>query len=243
LPRNIVLNMSNIKLPTPQYFDIRELTEKWNCTEKQLHDLAANYLLKIKILLVDTAAHNKELEDYFNERGRKDYKFILDGLYFISPNELQQLFVLSNKASESLAVKYVFDKFVDYDNYEAGGDHNPHELSVPIKATINSLRVDSREVERFEREFGSDEADIQISNINYLCSKRENNLLRTIGGLSLLLMDKNKYNWGTKNMPNINALSNDIQMLAKKLQVSDKGQKKSSLYGVIEDGIEIFLDH
>jgi len=235
--------MSNIKLPTPQYFDIRELTEKWNCTEKQLHDLAANYLLKIKILLIDTAAHNKELEDYFKEHGLKNHPLILNGLYFIYPNELQQLFVLSNEASESLTVKYVFDRFVDYDNYEAGGDHNPYELSVPIQATINALRVDSREVERLEREFGFDEADAQIPGINYLRSKRENNLLRTIGGLSLLLMDKNKYNWETKNMPNINALSNDIQMLAKKLQVSDKGQKKSSLYGVIKDGIEIFLDH
>jgi len=234
--------MSNIRLPTPQYFDIRELTEKWNCTEKQLHDLAANYLLKIKILLVDTAAHNKELEDYSKERGQKDYQLILDGLYFIYPHELQRLFVLSNEASESQTVKQVFDKFVDYDNFEAGGDHNPYELLVPMQATINALRVDSREVERFEREFGLGEVDSQLSNINYLRSKRENNLLRTIGGLSLLLMEKKRYKWGLKNMPNINVLSEDIQNLAKEIEVSDKGQKKSNLYDVIKDGVELFTD-
>ena len=160
--------MSKISIPAPQHYDIQELTKRWGCTEKQLLDLAASYLLKIKILLVDTLAHNKELEEHFKEQGLEDFPLILDGLYFIYPDELQKIFTLGRDTSESHTVLYVFDRFVDHDNLEAGGDHNPYKLASPIKATMRALRVDAREVERIEQEFNFDDSDTPVESATTL---------------------------------------------------------------------------
>ncbi len=73
-------------------------------------------------------------------------------------------------------------------------------------------------------------------------SRKEKNLLRTIGALSLLLMQKNSNRYGTENKPTSSVIAEDVQDLLKQLEVSAVGQSKSTLAKLIPEGVKIALE-
>jgi hypothetical protein len=84
-------------------------------------------------------------------------------------------------------------------------------------------------------------------------TKKDENLLRTIGGLSLILAspegtwgEESKWGkgwkWGKEGQPIVSTFSKAIQQLASNRDVPSHGQSNSTLNNVIHDAVKTFLD-
>ncbi len=83
---------------------------------------------------------------------------------------------------------------------------------------------------------------VQSSNHEPLSSIKETNLLRTIGALSLLLMQNNSNRYGKGNKPKSSVVSAGIIELLENLEVSTYGQSKSTLTDLIKKGVQVALE-
>ena len=71
---------------------------------------------------------------------------------------------------------------------------------------------------------------------------KEKNLLRTIGALSLLLIEKKDKRYGIDNKPKSSVIANDVLELLEQLKLPTVGQSKSTYSEVIPKAIKIALD-
>ena len=169
-------------------------------------------------------------------------KITIDGLYMLSKPDLIKIVESNRKKSKLHAIKYVYDDIADGDSLEFGNSNWPYELITPIKLTSTALRVTHREVKRFEEFHGLCESNTKTPPVlPKVPPKKEENLLRTIGGLSLILAKQGRQ-WGTPKKPNVLAISREIKQLAMDLGVDEHGQSNSTLAKVIPAAIKLFRD-
>ena len=79
-------------------------------------------------------------------------------------------------------------------------------------------------------------------NHNELDLKTRKNLLRTIGSLAILLIEKSAAGkLGTRASPNVHAIFKEIDSLLAEMGVSNEGQGKSNLSKLFKEAIELTL--
>lgn len=230
--------MAGPNLPSTEAYTLSKIASKWCCAPDKLLDLYRFKMLDIHAYFDNATAIS--MAD--SNMGHKLEKFQIDGLCLIYKPDLIKVYYADRDKAQSHSIKHVYYETVDDDLLEEGNSNWPYELTPPVNLDSSLLRITRAEVERFEKEYDIYATDaVTLPTQSGIHPKKLENLLRTIGGLSILLSFQ-EGKWGTPDNPNVSNISKEIRQLAADRGVSDYGQGNSTLSNTIPNAIKIFLD-
>jgi len=230
--------MANPNLPPTEAYTLAEVASEWGCNETKLIDFYRSDMLDIQVY-VDNA-YTIDRDALFV--ADKVVKIPIDGLHMLFKRDLIKVIEANGEKSKSHTIRHVYDEIADGDAQDFGSNNWPYELITPINLNSAALRISHEEVQRFQEHYDLYEPNTEtFTTLPDAPPKKEENLLRTIGGLSLILANQGR-EWGTPQKPKVSAISDAIQQLASNLDVSSHGQSNSTLAKVIRDAIKLFRD-